>query len=216
MIVTIDGPAGSGKSSAARLLAARLGWEVLDTGAMYRAIALAALRAGIAADDEIGLARILDGARLELPPSKVILNGEDVTTAIRSSEVTALASPVAAVPRVRRQLVAWQRALAAGRNLVTEGRDQGAVVFPDAFCKFFLLADPIERGRRRHGELTARGQTVELAEIVRAQEERDRRDAARDVAPMKPADDALTLDTTALTLDQVVDRMEAEVRRRMK
>jgi cytidylate kinase len=213
MIITIDGPAGAGKSSAARLLASRLGFDFLDTGAMYRAVTLAGLRAGIDLRDQEALARLLDGLRLELPPGRVVLNGEDVTEAIRTPEVTQHSGPVADSPVVRRQLGELQRSLARGRNIVCEGRDQGTVVFPDAECKFFLTADPRERARRRQRELAACGQAVDFEELLRAQEQRDRRDAARELAPMVPAPDALQLDSTALTLEQVVERMEEEVRR---
>jgi cytidylate kinase len=213
MIVTIDGPAGAGKSSAARLLASRLGFDYLDTGAMYRAVTLAGLRAGIDLRDQAALAELLAGLRLEMPPGRVLLNGEDVTAAIRTAEVTAASAPVADSPVVRRRLVELQRQLAQGRDIVCEGRDQGTLVFPDAACKFFLTADPVERARRRQREMLARGEAVDLAELLRAQEARDRRDAARDLAPMVPAPDAIHLDSTHLTLEQVVDRMEEEVRR---
>jgi cytidylate kinase len=214
MIVTIDGPAGAGKSSAARALAKRLGFEFLDTGATYRAVALAALRAGIDLRDQDALAKLLGGLRLEMPPGgKVLLNGEEVTALIRSQEVSEGSSVVAASPVVRPWLVRLQRAIAAGRNMVSEGRDQGTVVFPDAACKFFLVADPTERARRRQRDLAARGENADLQEILRAQEVRDRRDAARDLGPMVPAADAILLDSTPLTLEQVVDRMEREVRR---
>jgi cytidylate kinase len=214
MIITIDGPAGSGKSSAARALAQRLGFEFLDTGAMYRAVALAALRAGIDLADQAALQKLLAGLRLEMRPGLVLLNGEDVTTAIRTAEVTRATGPVADSPAVRRRLVEWQRALAAGRDVVCEGRDQGTVVFPDAACKFFHVADPLERARRRQQEMAARGEAVELAVVLAAQEERDRRDAARDLAPMKPAADAVRVDSTRLRFDEVVRLLEEEVRRR--
>jgi cytidylate kinase len=216
MIVTIDGPAGSGKSSAARALARRLGFDFLDTGAMYRAVALAAFRAGLAHGGEAALAPLLQRLRLEMPPGgQVLLDGEDVSALIRTPEVTAASSELAALPLVRQRLVALQRACAAGRDLVCEGRDQGTVVFPDAGCKFFLVADLEERVRRRQQELAERGEAVDRAELRQAVETRDRRDAGRDVAPMRPADDAVVLDSTALTLEQVVDRMEEEVRRRL-
>jgi len=214
MIITIDGPAGAGKSSAARALARRLGFEFLDTGAMYRAVALAALRAGLDLHDQDALARLLAGLRLELPPGRVLLNGADVTPEVRTAEVTAATQPVADSPVVRRRLVQFQRAIAAGRDMVCEGRDQGTVVFPEAACKFFLVADPLERARRRQREMAARGEAVDFATLLQAQEARDRRDAARDLAPMRPAADAVVLDSTALTLDEVVDRMEAAVRAR--
>ena len=213
MIVTIDGPAGAGKSSAARTLARRLGFEFLDTGAMYRAVALAALRAGLELHDQEGLARLVAAQRIEMPPSRVLLNGEDVTAAIRTPAVTAATSPVADSKVVRQHLVGLQRAIAAGRDMVCEGRDQGTVVFPDAACKFFLQADPVERARRRQREMEARGEAVEFDAVLRAQEERDRRDAARDLAPMVPAADAIIVDSTHLGPAQVVDLMECEVRR---
>jgi CMP/dCMP kinase len=213
MIVTIDGPAGAGKSSAARALARRLGFDFLDTGAMYRAVTLAALRAGCDLDSEEALARLVAGLTLEMPPGRVLLGGQDATEAIRSPEVTAGTGKVASSPAVRRRLVELQRALAAGRNVVCEGRDQGTLVFPGAARKFFLVADPAERARRRHAELLARGQAVAWEEVLAAQQARDALDAARDIAPMVPAADALLLDSTGLTLEQVVDRMEQEVRR---
>jgi cytidylate kinase len=213
MIITIDGPAGAGKSSAARALARRLGFEYLDTGAMYRAVTLAGLRAGIDFDDSPALADFLASLRLEMPPGRVVLNGADVTDVIRTPEVSAAASRVATNAMVRAHLADLQRRLAAGRNMVCEGRDQGTVVFPNASCKFFLVADPAERARRRQREWAARGEAATWEEVLHAQETRDRRDAARDVAPMVPAADAIRLDTTALTLDEVVARLEQEVRR---
>jgi cytidylate kinase len=214
MIITIDGPAGAGKSSAARGLAQRLGFELLDTGAMYRTVTLAGLRAGIDLSDQEALARLLADFRLEMPPGRVIVNGEDVTVSIRSSEVSRWSSPVAENPVVRRRLVELQRAIAAGRDIVCEGRDQGTVVFPEAACKFFLMADPEERARRRHRDMLARGETISWEEVLRMQEARDRRDASRDLAPMVPAADAIILDNTHLSLAQVIDRMEEEARRR--
>src|SRR5205823_4704231 len=205
MIVTLDGPAGAGKSSAAKALARRLGFEYLDTGAMYRGVTLAVLRAGIDPRDAQALTRLLADLRLEMPPGRVYLNGEDVTEEIRSAKVTHASGRVADSALVRRRLVDLQRVRAAGRNVVCEGRDQGTIVFPDAACKFFLVADPHERARRRQQDMAARGEAVELEVVLRAQEERDARDAARDLAPMKPAADAVVLDSTALRPDQVVD-----------
>jgi cytidylate kinase len=148
-----------------------------------------------------------------VPPGRVVLGGEDVTGRIRTPEVTAGTGKVASSPAVRRRLGELQRALAAGRNVVCEGRDQGTIVFPDAACKFFLVADPAERARRRHREMRARGAAVPWEDVLAAQQARDACDAARDIAPMVPAADALLLDSTGLTLEQVVDRMEQEVRR---
>jgi len=215
MIITIDGPAGAGKSSAARTLAQRLGYEFLYTGAMYRAVALAALRAGLDLRDEPALTDLMQTLHLEMPPGgRVLLGGEDVTYVIRSREVTMATGAVSDSPAVRRCLTRMQRTIAAGRDMVCEGRDQGTLVFPDAACKFFLVADPLERARRRQREMAARGEMVELEQLLRDQEIRDQRDAARNLAPMKPADDAVLLDSTELGPEQVVEAMEAEVRHR--
>jgi cytidylate kinase len=212
MIITIDGPAGAGKSSTARALARVLGFDFLDTGAMYRAVTLALLRAGISPKDETAVSRVLTSLHLEMPADRVLLNGEDVSLAIRASEVTAASGAVADSPEVRRHLGRLQRQIAAGRNIVTEGRDQGTIVFPDAECKFFMVADPQERARRRYEELRQRGERFTLAEVLQQQAERDRRDAARDLAPMVPAADAITIDSTSLTPAQAVARMEEIVR----
>ncbi|HYT90604.1 MAG TPA: (d)CMP kinase, partial [Gemmataceae bacterium] len=212
MIITIDGPAGAGKSTVAKGLAQRLGFQYLDTGAMYRAIALTGLRARCDLTDEKALATLLENFSLEMPPGRVVVNGEDVTAAIRSAEVDAATGPVASSPVVRRHLAQMQRTLAVGRDIVCEGRDQGTIVFPDAACKFFLVADPVERARRRHRQMLARGEVVALEDVLAAQQARDARDAARDIAPMVPAADAIRLDTSHLSVDQVVDWMEQEVR----
>jgi cytidylate kinase len=215
MIITIDGPAGAGKSSSARALAKRLGFEFLDTGAMYRAVALAALRAGVNLRDESTVAGLVESLHLEMPPGgRVLLNGEDVTSLIRTREVTAATGAAADSPSVRRRLAQMQRDIAAGRDMVCEGRDQGTIVFPDAACKFFLVADAVERARRRQREMAGRGEVVELEQLLREQQIRDERDAARDLAPMRPADDAIVLDSTQLAPEEVAERMEAEVRRR--
>jgi cytidylate kinase len=145
----------------------------------------------------------------------VLLDGEDVTGLIRTSAVTAATGPVADSPAVRRCLVEMQRAIAEGRNMVCEGRDQGTIVFPGAACKFFLVADRVERARRRQREMETRGEVVELEQLLREQDMRDQRDAARDLAPMRPADDAVQLDSTKLDPRQVVEAMAAEVRRRV-
>jgi len=213
MIVTIDGPAGAGKSSAAKELARRLGIEFLDTGATYRAVTLAAQRAGVDVRDHDAVAVLLPALTIVMPPGRVFLNGEDVTTAIRTGAVTAASGPIADNPAVRWHLVKLQRALAQGRNMVCEGRDQGTVVFPDAVCKFFMVADPVERARRRQKDMATRGETLDLETVLEAQQTRDQRDARRDLAPMKPAPDAIILDSTHLTLEQVVDQMEQTVRR---
>jgi cytidylate kinase len=212
MIVTIDGPSGVGKSTVTRSLAARLGFEYLDTGATYRAVALAMIRREIPLEDHAAVASALTGLRIEMPPGHVLLDGEDVSAAIRTPEVSQGASRVAVIPAVRRFLVDVQRAAADGRNVVCEGRDQGTVVFPDAECKFFLEADARVRAERRAEELAAKGQIVTVEEVLADQEERDRRDAQRALAPMKAAPDAVTVDTTHLTTEQVIAKLEATVR----
>ena len=153
MIVTIDGPAGSGKSTAARGLAARLGFDYLDTGAMFRAVALALLNRGIDPANHVAVEAVLDELLLDMPPGRVVLDGRDVTAAIRAAAVAQTASKVAVVPVVRRFLAAEQRRIAEGRDIVCEGRDQGTAVFPDAACKFFVTADPRARAARRFREL---------------------------------------------------------------
>ncbi len=216
MIVTIDGPAGAGKSSAARSLASRLGFEFLDTGAMYRAVALLAIRARIDLEDASALAGLVNKLHLEMPPGRVVANGEDVTASLRTAAITAATGPVADSPPVRRRLVEFQRTIADGRNMVCEGRDQGTVVFPMAECKFFLVADPVERARRRQRDMAARGEIVPLDDVLRAQQERDERDAHRDLAPMVPAADAVVVDSTFVSLVQLVDHLEEVVRRRLR
>lgn len=213
MIVTIDGPAGAGKSSAARELARRLGFQFLDTGAMYRAVALACLRRQLPISEE-NLSPLLPHLTMELLDGRVLLNGEDVSPLLRSQEMDTLVTPVADSLCVRTWLKRLQRQLAEGRNIVCEGRDQGTVVFPDAGCKFFLDADLEERTRRRLQEKASRGECVDYQQLLTTIRQRDERDAARDLAPMKPASDAIVLNSTGLTLDQVVDRMEATVRNR--
>src|SRR5262249_23680611 len=170
MIITIDGPAGAGKSSTARALAQRLGFEFLDTGAMYRAVTLAGLRAGCRLDDEQVLTLLMASLRIEMPPGRVVLNGEDITGLLRTAHGAAAAGAVASSRGVRRHVGALQRAIAAGRDMVCEGRDQGPLVFPDAVCKFFLVADPTERARRRQREMLARGEQVSLEAVLQAQE----------------------------------------------
>lgn len=214
MIVTIDGPAGTGKSSAARNLAARLEYDFLDTGSMYRSVAWQSLRDGIETADADALAELSNNIQIEFDGFHVIVNGQDVSREIRTPEVTQLASSVATVPAVREHLVEKQRAFAVGRSIVTEGRDQGTIVFPFAQCKFFLTADPGIRVQRRYRELQSQGKTVPLAELENQQTERDRRDQKREIAPLKPADDAVVIDTSDMELEAVVDLLEDHVRQR--
>jgi cytidylate kinase len=212
MIVTIDGPAGAGKSCAARELARRLGIHFLDTGSMYRAVAFAVREAGIDPDDETAISNMLQRVELEFAPDVVRLNGRDLTGIIRTPEVTSLSSRLAALPTVRAFLVARQQAIGRKFDLVTEGRDQGTIVFPKAERKFFLIADPKERALRRHKDLLVRGTQITIEEVVQAQEERDRRDAQRHTGPMIPAPDAITIDSSGRSPDEVVAEMEARVR----
>ncbi|MGE0757676.1 MAG: (d)CMP kinase [Pirellulaceae bacterium] len=214
MIITLDGPAGAGKSSTARALAERLGYRFLDTGAMYRALTLAALRQQIPWSDKPRLAALAREVRLELKDGRVELNGEDVSQAIRTSEVTSAVHHVADNPAVREELVRLQRCVASGRHIVCEGRDQGTVAFPDAECKIFLTATPEERARRRQRELAARGETVDFAMLLAQQNERDERDATRPVGKLVRAPDAVELVTDGLTQPQVVDCLERIVRQR--
>lgn len=214
MIVTIDGPAGTGKSTAARCLADDLGFQYLDTGAMYRMVALATQRQGIDPHEESAVAELAASLSIVLENGQTRLNGADVGGELRTADVTFTASIVAQHPRVRAVLVDLQRAAARGRDVVCEGRDQGTVVFPEAECKFFLTADPEERARRRMCELEAAGTQVSFSELLRDQTERDARDAARSVAPLKPAVDAILVDTTALSLDEVVAKLKSIVHHR--
>lgn len=208
VIVTIDGPAGAGKSSVARQLAARLGFAFLDTGAMYRAVALAALRRGLGDGDGERIADLADRLTIEFTADRVLLDGEDVTSAIRTSEVSAAVYLAADNPRVRARLVQLQRQFAASRDTVTEGRDQGTVAFPTAGCKIFLTATPLERARRRHAELAARGESVSLEEVLAQQTDRDQRDATRPVGALLKAADAVEVLTDGLSAEQVVDRLD--------
>jgi cytidylate kinase len=228
MIVAIDGPAGAGKSTAARRLASRLGFAMVDTGAIYRAVALAARRAGIAYDDDARLGALVPTLRIRFEPApradpsagqRVLLGDEDVSAEIRTPPMSLGASAVSARPVVRAALLELQRRLArdpAHLGAVLEGRDIGTVVFPDADLKLFLTAAPEVRARRRHEELRARGQEVALADVLADQLKRDRDDSERAVAPLRPAADAVVLDTSSLDADAVVERLVAlvEARRR--
>jgi cytidylate kinase len=212
MIVAIDGPAGSGKSTVAREVAHRLGFTYLDSGAMYRAVTLAALEAGADLGNGAALGALahdLDIAlhRRDDDNAQVILDGRDVSEAIRELRVTGASSTVAAHPEVREALLAKQRRLMAAGNYVVEGRDIGTVVAPEAPVKAFLTADPEERARRRAAELERRGQSIEHDEVRAAIEQRDMLDSTRSAAPLRRADDAELIDTTGLDAGQVADRI---------
>lgn len=205
MIVTIDGPAGSGKSTVARLLAERLNIGFLDTGAMYRGVALAILDSGISESDAEQVRTITAQTQLTFADNRLLLNGQDVSERIRTPEVTAVSSVVAAHPDVRSRLVELQRQVGLEGSIVTEGRDQGSVVFPDAEFKFFLTASIDARARRRHRELVSEGSSLTLSTVRTQLEQRDKRDESREHAPMKRADDATEVDTSSLSIAQVVD-----------
>jgi CMP/dCMP kinase len=215
MIVTIDGPAGAGKSTIARALARRLGFRFLDTGAMYRAVAWAAIGRGLDWNDPQKLVELTGQLSLEVSEDSVRVDGHDVTQAIRTQEVTATTHYAANNPGVREYLVKLQRAAAGDDDIVTEGRDQGTVVFPQAECKIYLTARPEERARRRARQLADRGEPTTVDEVLRHQNQRDQRDASRSVGPMVAASDAIEVPTDGLTPEAVLDRLEALVREKM-
>ena len=212
LVITIDGPAGSGKSTVARLVAEKFGATFLDTGAMYRAVTLAAVEDGVPWDDREQLAQVLRQHRFEFEvvggAMRVRIDGNDVTDALRDVELTARVRHVAAAPQVREKLVELQRAFADRyERVVTEGRDQGTVAFPDADVKLYLTADSAERARRRAAELAERGAPADVEEIRNAIESRDRSDRNRAVGPLQPASDAIQIDTTRLPVEEVVEEV---------
>jgi cytidylate kinase len=212
MIVTIDGPAGAGKSSAARELARRLGFRFLDTGAMYRAVTLVAKQRGLDLADADRLAQMVRDIHVDLDGDRVLVDGRDVTKEIRTFDITTSIQYAADNPDVRAQLVAWQRAAAGNADVVTEGRDQATVVFPHAQCKIFLTADEDERARRRYRDLVTRGEHVTFDEVLAAQHIRDERDRTRPVGALIMDDDAIEVSTNGLTPEEVVARLEEIVR----
>jgi CMP/dCMP kinase len=213
-IVTVDGPSGSGKGTISRAVAVRVGWHFLDSGALYRLVALAGLKRGLKPDDVDGHARLaasLD-VRFDVTPDggeRVLLDGDVVTDEIRSEVAGQGASRVAVWPSVRSALLDRQRAFAKAPGLVADGRDMGTVVFPGADLKIFLTASPDERALRRYKQLKDKGSDVSLAALSREITERDLRDSTRTVAPLKPAPDAEVIDSTGLTIEHVVDRVMA-------
>lgn len=218
-VITVDGPSGTGKGTVSQLLAKRLGWKLLDSGALYRVLALAAQKHSVALDNEAALnvlAEHLDVQFLaqasHLP--NIILEGEDVTDTIRSERIGNAASIVSALPAVRAALLSRQRAFRDAPGLVADGRDMGTVIFPDAELKIFLLASSEERAMRRYNQLKERGINVTLGDLIEELRERDKRDQERIVAPLRPAEDAVCIDTNRLTIEQVVEKILFEIKRK--
>ncbi len=210
-VVAVDGPVGAGKSTVARALAQRLGYRYVDTGAMYRSVAWQAAQQGISLHDKLAVTGVARRLRIEFVPGpgrqRVLVDGEDVTEAIRSPEISEGASIVSAVPGVRKALVALQRHMGSGGGVVMEGRDIGTVVFPDAEAKIYLDASLDERARRRHEELRMQGSTAGYEEVRHALRERDRRDSTRAHSPLRRAADAVVIDSTGMSVEQVVDEI---------
>ena len=204
-VVTIDGPSGSGKGTVALRVSRELRWHHLDSGALYRALALHATRLEVSLDDEPGLAELAQSLPLVFADGHAVLDGVDVENEIRSESSGARASRVAPLPAVREALLGWQRSCAMPPGLVADGRDMGTVVFPDADCKIFLTASVEERAQRRFNQLREKGFDVNIHRLFEEITERDRRDAGRRVSPLRPAEDAVLLDTTELTIEQVVE-----------
>ena len=222
-IVTIDGPSGAGKSTISKLLAANLNYTYLDTGAMYRVVGLRVERSGLDLEAENArkkLVRLLDtldvalAAGEEGQETRAFLNGEDVSDAIRTPELAMVASRVSAEPEVRKKLTEMQRAIGSSGAIVAEGRDMGTVVFPEAKHKFFLDATPEERARRRQKQLQEKGQKVEFEKLVAQIQKRDRDDSSRSLAPLQPAADAVVIDSSQMSIDEVVSFMLKAVRRK--
>jgi cytidylate kinase len=207
LVIAIDGPSGAGKGTVARAIAKELGYRHVDSGAMYRAVGWKARRDGVPLDDEAAVAALAEGARIDVTGTHVTIDGIDVAREIRTPAIDRAAASVARLPRVRSVLVEQQRRMGIDGGIVMEGRDIGTVVFPDAGAKFFLTASSDERARRRVAELQAAGRPADLATTLAEMKERDERDSTRAVAPLKQADDAIAIDSSGLTPDEVVSKM---------
>lgn len=206
-VIAIDGPAGSGKSTIARLLAERLGFQYLDTGAMYRAVALAVHRNNLDPNDEDSVRKLLPTLSIDLRGDQVFLNAEDVSHLIRTPEIDLLASTVSKLPCVREFLTKLQRDFAEGSDIIAEGRDMGTVVFPETPYKFFLTASPEERARRRKKQLETQGEKVLYETILYQIKSRDKQDSSRSIAPLKVAQNAVVVDTTGKTIEDVLSEI---------
>ncbi|MBU6247669.1 MAG: (d)CMP kinase [Xanthomonadaceae bacterium] len=217
-VLTIDGPSGSGKGTVSRLVAERLGWRLLDSGALYRAVGYAAGAAGLDLSDVDAVTRCAESTRIRFQPSvdgqdtRVLVNGHDATDELRTETAGAAASAIASIPSVRQALVDLQLGFRKAPGLVADGRDMGTVIFPDAAYKVFLTASAAERAKRRYKQLKEKGLSVTLSGLQREIEARDARDASRAVAPLKPAADAVLVDTTGMPIDEVVANVFAVVR----
>lgn len=218
--IAIDGPAGAGKSTIAKAVAAKLGIIYLDTGAMYRAVAYAALKKGIDVKDPEGVAQLLENLEMDIRyengVQNVYVNGENATPYLRTPEMSKAASDISALPVVRYKMVELQREFAAKYDVVLDGRDIGTFVLPDANCKFYMTASPEERAKRRFEELTVKGETCDYNAVLQDIVKRDYNDSHREVAPLKQADDAYYLDTTELSIAEVTERVEKIVKERVK
>lgn len=209
--IAIDGPAGSGKSTVAKAIAKCLNITYLDTGAMYRSVTYAALKANISLDDVSALKTLVDNIQLEISPNAILINGEDVTEAIRSPEVTRSVSDVSKVGYVREKMVMLQRQIALNQPVIMDGRDIGTVVLPLATYKFFLVADPVERAKRRLLELEANGFETSLEHVTHEIIARDRIDTEREISPLRRANDAIEIDTTHLCIDEVITEILSRI-----
>ncbi|CBE68428.1 MAG: (d)CMP kinase [Candidatus Methylomirabilis oxygeniifera] len=218
LIIAIDGPVGAGKSTAARLLAQRLSYRYIDSGAMYRALTWKALQEGLDLDDERSVRRLADATAIALEPDgdreRILIDGQDVSRQIREREVEQATSKISIYPSVREVMVARQRHMAAQGGIVMDGRDIGTVVFPDADVKFYLTARLEVRAERRYREVQAAGVSRKISDLTEEIESRDARDMGRCTSPLRKADEAMTIDTSDLPISQVVDAMEEEIRRK--